>query len=388
MISWSLASRSARSLGRMFVSNPRLVFRTLRKRYCKQSALLDYHLLGIRGASHSLEKITIELTHRCNLRCRMCSNFSNPETPTPRGIQYARSEELTYEQLAEFVDEASALTSVFGLTGGEPTLSPYCLEIIRHIKNKGLFCGLTTNGTQLHRLAEEIVDSRLDWISISLDGPEQVHDDIRGVPGTYRRLMEGVEELQKFKNKHGRKEPKIGIKFTLVGDNYQYAEDIVKAAIRMKAVLIDITHLFFWTEETVQRQRALYGDDVSCYVANTDGLKGMDPLKIYEALQELKKQAWPIHIRFLPDLSLEETLTYYQQPSCFVHSDRCLRPWLNCSLLPNGDIVPCLSYVAGNIKDKSFSQIWNSARFRHFRRLLRKNRLFPACARCCGLYEY
>jgi MoaA/NifB/PqqE/SkfB family radical SAM enzyme len=349
---------------------------------------LDYHLLGIRGASHSLEKITMELTHRCNLRCRMCSNFSNPETPTPRGIQYARSEELTYEQLAEFVDEASALTSVFGLTGGEPTLSPYCLEIIRHIKNKGLFCGLTTNGTQLHRLAEEIVDSRLDWISISLDGPEQVHDEIRGVPGTFRRLMEGVEELQKFKNKHGRKEPKIGIKFTLVGDNYQYAEDIVKAAIRMKAVLIDITHLFFWTEETVQRQRALYGDDVSCYVANTDGLKGMDPLKIYEALQELKKQAWPIHIRFLPDLSLEETLTYYQQPSCFVHSDRCLRPWLNCSLLPNGDIVPCLSYVAGNIKDKSFSQIWNSARFRHFRRLLRKNRLFPACARCCGLYEY
>ncbi len=388
MTSGSSASQSVRSLGKMLVASPRLAARSLRKRFRVQSALLDYHLPGNRGASHSLEKITVELTHRCNLRCRMCSNFNDPETPTPRGMQYARSEELTYEQLAGFVDEASSKTSAFGLTGGEPTLSPHCLDIIRHIKKRGLYCGLTTNGTQLQRLAEEIVDSRLDWVSISLDGPEPVHDEIRGVPGTFRRLAAGVEALNEFKKKKGCHEPRIGIKFTLVGDNYRYVEDMVNEAVRMKAVLIDITHLFFCTEEIVRKQKAIYGDEIPCYAANTDGLPGMDPVKIHEALQRLKKRSWPIHIRILPDLDLNETLAYYQQPSRFVHSHRCLRPWLNCSLLPNGDIVPCLTYVAGNIKEQSFSQIWNSAHFRQFRRLLRKNRLFPACARCCGSYEY
>jgi MoaA/NifB/PqqE/SkfB family radical SAM enzyme len=382
------ASRSVRSLGRMLSSSPRLAARSLRRRYCKQIALLDYHLPGTHGASHALEKITVELTHHCNLRCRMCSNFNDPQTPTPRGVQYARSEELTFGQLAAFVDEASAITSSFGLTGGEPTLSPHCMELIRHIKNRGLYCGLTTNGTLLKGLAEEIVDSGLDWISISLDGPEPVHDDIRGVPGTYRRLLEGVEALQEWKIKRGSQTPRLGVKFTLVGDNFRYAEDIVRTAVAMKAVLIDITHLFFWTEEIVDRQRAAYGDDIACYVANTDGLRGMDPVKIHEAIQGIKKQSWPIHIRVMPDLDLAETRLYYEQPTRFVHSRRCLRPWLNCSLLPNGDVIPCLSYVAGNIKEQSFSQIWNSDRFRHFRRRLRKSRLFPACARCCGLYEY
>lgn len=384
----TVVSRSARSLGRMLTASPRLAYRSLRRRYCKQSALLDYHLFGRSGASRSLEKITIELTHRCNLRCRMCSNFNDPQSPTPRGVQYARAEELTYAQLANFVDEAAALTSAFGLTGGEPTLSPHCMEIIRHIKKKGLYCGLTTNGTQLERLAEEIVDSQLDWISFSLDGPEGVHDEIRGVPGTYRRLLDGIEMLQEFKGKKGSPVPRIGIKFTLVGDNYRHVADVAAAAVRMNAVLLDITHLFFWTEEIVGSQRAAYGDDIPCFVANTDGLLGMDPARMHAALQELKKQSWPIHIRFLPDLDLEETLAYYRQPARFVGARRCLRPWLNCSLLPNGDVVPCLGYVAGNIKEQTFSQVWNSARFRHFRRLLKKNRLFPACARCCGLYEY
>ena len=247
---------------------------------------------------------------------------------------------------------------------------------------------MTTNGTLLSGVAEGIVDSGLDWLGISLDGPEAVHDRVRGVPGTFRKAIEGAHALQEVKRTSGRAVPEVTVIFTLAGDNYRYAEEMIGIATDIGATCVTFSNLFFWTEDMVQAHNALYGDEIPCYVANTAALDGLDPQQAYAKLEHIAQQRWPVAVTLYPVLTCEEMVTYYKEPTRFVKTNHCIRPWLSCLLLPNGDVIPCLDYVVGNVKVQSFSEIWNGERFRHFRRLLRKHGTLPGCARCCGLFEY
>ena len=107
--------------------------------------------------------------------------------------------------------------------------------------------------------------------------------------------------------------------------------------------------------------------------------------------QKIKSGKFAMPILFVPDLKLEEIRTYYTEPENFFGYKKCVSPWFQLDVMPNGDTVTCRDFpdfVTGNIKESSILEIYNGEKHRKFRRALRSCGVFPICSRCCGLMGY
>ncbi len=132
-----------------------------------------------------LEELDLQLTSRCNLSCGFCSVDAN--NPDARG-------RLPLARLRMLLDEAVTLgVRELHLTGGEPTLSPYLLDVVRHATSLGVRTRLITNGTLLDRAhLEELWAAGLRSVMVSIDALASTHDRMRGQPGTWRKAMSTV----------------------------------------------------------------------------------------------------------------------------------------------------------------------------------------------------
>jgi MoaA/NifB/PqqE/SkfB family radical SAM enzyme len=143
------------------------------------------------------------VTNRCNARCKMCN------------IWRTEKHELPIEKFIEISANRlfSRLVNV-ALTGGEPTLRDDLHLLIDHLfrhSTRLMGINLTTNALAKKRLAS-IVEQLLDLrdrhrpearilVQISLDGPGEIHDTIRGVPGAFNAVMESSKILEDIAQK-------------------------------------------------------------------------------------------------------------------------------------------------------------------------------------------
>lgn len=135
-------------------------------------------------------RIYLELTRACNLRCKTCLNSSgNP-----------LKNELSFNEWKNTLDEIDKMgTFEIRLTGGEPTVHPHFLEIVEHAKNLGLYISLATNGIYSKDLRPKILSAGIDWFRVSLDGPEEENDLIRG-KGSFRQTIQTIKEISENTN--------------------------------------------------------------------------------------------------------------------------------------------------------------------------------------------
>lgn len=135
---------------------------------------------------------TFELTRRCNNRCRHCYNN------LPANDSKALAAELGTDEIKRILGETAEAGCIWLLlTGGEILLRPDFLEIYRHAKGRGLLVTLFTNGTLVTpKLADELAGLRPFSIEITLYGcTAETYERVTGVPGSFRRCMEGVRLL-------------------------------------------------------------------------------------------------------------------------------------------------------------------------------------------------
>jgi radical SAM protein with 4Fe4S-binding SPASM domain len=135
---------------------------------------------------------TIDLTHRCNNRCRHC--YNNLPVSDPKAL----ASELSTNDIRRILDEIAAAGCVWLLmTGGEILLRPDFLNLYRHAKKNGLLVTLFTNGTLVTpKLAEALVQSRPFAIEVTLYGSTaETYERVSGVSGSFRLCMEGVRIL-------------------------------------------------------------------------------------------------------------------------------------------------------------------------------------------------
>jgi MoaA/NifB/PqqE/SkfB family radical SAM enzyme len=135
------------------------------------------------------------LTERCNLRCSHCYQDG------------AGSRELSLEEvlagIAEIADLFATWTSCydltispsFSITGGEPLLRSDLFDVLCGITIRGYETYLLTNGTLINaELARKLCDAGVAGVQVSIEGPETVHDRIRGT-GSYAASLRGIEQL-------------------------------------------------------------------------------------------------------------------------------------------------------------------------------------------------
>lgn len=136
-------------------------------------------------------ELVLNLTNRCNLKCVHCYADS--------GNTF--EDELTTEQWLNIINQYSSFVSngSVTLTGGEPTLYPDLLTILKKIRYQGhesvLFSNGTTNGG---KFGWEKLCECLDYVQFSFDGfTPEVHDKIRG-PAAFAKVLEAFKTIYKF----------------------------------------------------------------------------------------------------------------------------------------------------------------------------------------------
>jgi radical SAM protein with 4Fe4S-binding SPASM domain len=287
-----------------------------------------------------------EVTSACNLHCSYCRASA---TPAPG------KDELTREEALSFIDEVSPFATMIILSGGEPLLRPDIFELASHASGKGIRVALATNGTLLSReIAETIAGSGISRVSISLDGASQkIHDASRG-KGTFLRTLAGIEMLKGH--------VPFQINMTITKDNFREVKAMMDLAESSGAVAL---HLFFLVptgrgseDDQIAPQ---VEEDLLSWVAGEGGRRSI----------EVKVTCAPQLARFAGTRPGGKALA----------GSSCLAGTGFVFISRRGDVSPCgyLPVIAGNIRERSFAEIWKeSPLFLE----LRERKLKGKCGRC------
>ena len=367
---------------------------------------IDYHFFT--GYSFPPKSVCLILTDKCNLQCRMCdigrmnSQRTAPiRSPVVKSIR-SGDEDMSSDDWLRVVADLSRFRPkpLILLTGTEPLLYPDIIPLTRAVAAAGLPLHITTNGTLLARHAPHLVDlcatgCLLD-ITVSLDDIGEYHDAIRGVQGTFQKAVEGIEALVSRREAMNQSLPTVNITCTISSYNHDHLESFVEWFVRKRFPLQSITfnHLWFRDAAIAESHNRQYGKKLPAEEENMDGIDilSIDMVRVARQLQNIKKKCAGTALRIYqhPDLSFDDAQRYYKYPTRFVFYDTCKAPWRNVSVTPKGNIILsplCFLPALGNVKKDSFAAIWNGVQFKKLRTDLKKVKAYPACTRCCLLFD-
>lgn len=119
--------------------------------------------MALDSFGRNIRYLRISLTDRCNMRCVYCMPEEMTFSP--------RDELLTADEIYTVVRAARDLGFVkIRLTGGEPTVRPELLDIVRGISALGFRAiSMTTNGLRLRDLARPLKEAGLERVNVSVD---------------------------------------------------------------------------------------------------------------------------------------------------------------------------------------------------------------------------
>jgi Fe-coproporphyrin III synthase len=265
------------------------------------------------------------------------------------------------------------------MTGGEPLLNHEVSAICSFFRELSVRITLLTTGLLLHKKID-IVDSSFDDIIISIDGPPDVHDHIRRVPGAFETIRRGV-----FAIRERRRGIPISCRTTVQKLNHTHLCATVSAARLLELDSIsflaaDISSAAFNREEpwTFERQA-----DVSLSRSEVSELENEIELLIQTHQADINKgfiaesaaKLRRIGLRFRE--RIEGTL-----PKAPI----CNAPWVSAVVDVDGKVRPCFFHPPiGDISQLTLEDAVNTESALRFRSRLKvaENR---TCQRCvCSL---
>jgi radical SAM protein with 4Fe4S-binding SPASM domain len=306
-------------------------------------------------------------------------------------------EQLSLKEIERLLNEVRSFKPNITLFGGEPLIYRDWPDVVRMVKERGMRCNIITNGVLLKNNAEKMVELGVDEIVFSLDGPRDVHDDMRDSPGTFDRAYEGFKRLKEIKSLDHKRIPLVNISSTVFEINYERLDEVVRIAEEMDASSVTFHHLIFIGSATYTEHNIIFQECFSCISPDWAGfiresLPRIDHEILLKKIKEINAMKSEISISFYPNYTDEEVRRYYSNFNFMPlsYKNRCLSPWMVAYIFPDGSVRPCpsLNFSAGNIREASFKDIWNSERYRNFRRVVKERKAFPVCSRCTEYYRF
>lgn len=326
-------------------------------------ALTDPHRLT------SLPVLVLHAHTSCNCKCLMCDIWKISE-----------SRSLDPLDLEPHLDSIRALgVQWIVFTGGEPLLNRALPEICRMLSAEQVHLTLLTTGLLLKKFAREVAES-FDDVIVSIDGPPQVHDSIRRVPGGFAVIADGIASIRAL-----RPHFRISARLTVQKLNFRHLRGAVRAAKELNLDAIsflaaDLTSQAFnrelvWAVEK-QNEIALSISDVSLLASEVESLiqehrEDIESGFVVESADKLRR----ILSHFRAHLGLEPA-----------ESPKCNAPWTSAVVEVDGTVRPCFFHASiGNIANASLADVINGRKARDFRAGL-DMRTNPTCNRCvCSL---
>jgi radical SAM protein with 4Fe4S-binding SPASM domain len=149
--------------------------------------------------------VAFNCTSRCNLNCLHCYSSSTSDLS---------SDELTTTEAKQLLHQlAEANCPVVLFTGGEPLLRKDLFELLAEAKQLSLRTVISSNGTLIDSAAaKKLAGFGVSYVGISIDGDEQFHDKFRQSPCCFKAALTGVKNSQKAGLK-------TGLRFTITKQN-------------------------------------------------------------------------------------------------------------------------------------------------------------------------
>ena len=292
----------------------------------------------------NLRLVAWETTRNCNLACVHCraSATTGPHTG-----------ELNTDEAFRLLDQiADVGRAIVILTGGEPLLRKDIFEVAAYGSRKGLRMVMAPNGTLLtEEVAHRLVDCGIKRVSISLDGATaKVHDRFRKVEGAFEGALMGVEMARR-----------AGLDFqintTITKTNLDQIPAIHQLAARLGAVA---HHIFL----LVPTGRGKYIVDSAIDAAEYEQTLNWFYDQRDKTSMELKATCAPHYYRILRQRARKEGKTVsFKTHGLDAVTRGCLGGIGFCFVSHRGDVQPCgfLSVNCGNVRQRSFDDIWRNA---------------------------
>lgn len=349
------------------------IYNYVQKAYC----FAPYVFGG--GLAFPPRRFTLILTLKCNLNCSFCSI-----------TRRTKLDEFTTEEWLRVIDQIRPF-SLITISGGEPMLRSDFAVILRRCLQKGKV-SLSTNGTLLNAdLIRLCVERNVFIIGISLDGLAEKHDALRGKQGAFAKTVGNLEAL--IRTRGLRKTPLIDVKSVILENNLDDLVGLYTLANTYGADYYTIMLLKGCDLQFSPCPRADFTAEI--YESNYPVRAYFDLSrfrKVYQRLAELSR-TYRAKLRFAPYFSstrgpeeINKIEKYYAQVNSLPARDLyepCLYPWMDMWLMPDGNVIPCLSFITGNARITPLREIWNNAKHRAFRKMLAKNKIFGSCHLCC-----
>jgi MoaA/NifB/PqqE/SkfB family radical SAM enzyme len=327
--------------------------------------------------------VVYEATMRCNLHCEFCyvGDLLN--------IEGEWRQELPRDVLERAFPDQDGLQ--VSLTGGEIFMRKDILSVMEVFRKKGYVCGfLTTNGTIINEeraeaLAELARAGFLRHISVSIDGPGELHDRARGVKGTFERTSAGLRRLQQAaRAKHA--PLRVSINTTVAHETLDSLVEMVDVARELGVDAIGLNHLMFSTPEEVAETVRMTGasgpEAISTFVTNDPGLDGA---RVRQQVQALVAKCRERGVRFdmRPKVTASIVDDYYTPGAAL--TGRCLYPFLYARVSFSGKVYFCpfIRVEVGDLTTQSLEEVWTGEKYVELRRKLVEAGTFPVCRRCC-----
>lgn len=279
--------------------------------------------------------ITIDVTSKCNLRCKHC-----------------RVNEIGYDMKLDEIEEVfNKLTDfkprgVF-ISGGEPLIRGDIVEIVKKSKKLAPVTILNTDSLLLtENKLKELINVGLNYIQVSVDGIEEQHDYIRG-KGTYKKTIEKMKMINTYSDKI-----KLHISSVVSQKNIDYMEKFARQILELEKINVQILGFKRFIPNNVLKNTATLGKE---------GLK-----KLYKNLEILQKKYngktiiasdMPMKNVFNEKRAIEVMKKY--NLSCV----GCSAGVNGISIRNDGTVTPCtLLYIScGNILKQNLTEILQNA---------------------------
>ncbi len=304
---------------------------------------------------------------RCNCRCVMCDIWKVTDA------QEIGAADL--ERHAASLDGMGLEWAVF--SGGEPLMHSDLFRLCAILRSRGIRVTILSTGLLLEKHAQAIA-AHVDDVIVSLDGPCEVHDRIRRVPGAFLKLAAGVRSIHAL-----RPDFPIAARCTIQQLNHSQLRATVEAArdLGLKGISFlaaDLTSTAFnrleiWTSER-QLSVALTKGDLSVLESEIESIAGDKELNGFVAESPSKLRKIVHHFR--AHLGLEEPV-----------APACNAPWVSVVVEADGIVRPCFFHrPIGKIDAvTSLMDVVNGTDAVQFRRGL-DVASDPICRRCvCSL---
>ncbi len=168
-------------------------------------------------------------TNRCNLACHHCYSYADPNS----------EDFLSTEFILGSIPELKKAGIKFVIfSGGEPLIRRDIFEIAHAMREAGIVTYLSTNGLYVSEKNVDRIIETFNYIGISIDGIEEVHDRFRGLEGAYRKSLDAIALIQK----HG---GNAGIRFTITNETKESFHAIFELAEEIGVDKIYISHLVY-----------------------------------------------------------------------------------------------------------------------------------------------